>query len=498
MAWLLLALSCDAEIGDVRGPPGDTATPDDTDPTTDTSPDDTDVPPELVAVSHARELRGAWVATVWSIDWPSDQGLSPDELEGELEAMVDAAAEAHVNALFFQVRAEADAFYDSDLEPWSRWLSGTQGVDPGIDPLERLIALAHPRGIEVHAWMNPYRAGVSSGSSYASNHVSKRLGAAVVRYNGYLWMDPGDAAVQDETVAVIEDVVSRYDVDGVHFDDYFYPYPDDAGTDFPDDATWSAYQRGGGALDREDWRRENVNSLIGRVADTIAAIDPNVRFGIAPFGIYRPGVPSGISGFDAYENLYCDPLAWLDAGDLDYIAPQLYWPSTQTAQAFGTLAEWWADQPSGGAHLFTGSYLAQLGSSSKWTLDEFATEVDLAREAGATGQIWYNFTPILEDWQGVRGEMADWYAAPAATPPVADVAERDVTPPQLTDDGPNVRVAHAETLRAYGVYRQDGSRYVLDRLVPGDATTIPLDGGTWAITAIDRGSVESLGVVVRR
>lgn len=496
-AWLVpLLLSCVVDTGTDRRPPDD-------DSAGDTDPTDTDDTgggdPDLVDVSHPRELRGVWVATVNNIDWPSRTGLSANVQRAELETIVDVAADVGLNAIFFQVRSEGDAMYDSDLEPWSRYLSGTQGQDPGYDPLETLIELAHARGIEVHAWFNPYRARASAASSVVAPHMAQVWPQYAYRYGAGTWMDPGAAPVEDRLVDVIDDVVTRYDVDGIHFDDYFYPYPDDAYGDFPDSSTWNAYTQGGGTLSRSDWRRDNVNRLVGRVHDTVVADDPAVRFGISPFGIYRPGQPSGITGLDQYAEIYADPPHWMDEGWVDYLAPQLYWPHTQTAQAYEPLMAWWAERALPGRSTFAGNYLSKLGTSSTWDLDEFRTQLQMTRaerDNSALGNIWFSWAPIGDDTDGVRAFLRDEaYAAPALPPPAFEVADRVVPPPDVAIDGADV-VLTSEDAWVYAIYREEGSNFLLDRVQPAAAPRVTLSAGRWAITAVAKGDVESRGVVV--
>ena len=216
---------------------------------------------ELVDVAAPRELRALWVATVANLDFPSRPGLSADAQRAELDVLVDRAAAIGFNALVFQVRPEGDAMYASTLEPWSRFLTGKQGGDPGLDPLAYLVERAHARGIEVHAWFNPYRASSSRAAALHELHMGRWASSHAHPWGGLLWMDPGVPEVRKHAVSVVRDVVERYDIDGVHLDDYFYPYPDGKKT-FPDDASYRAYQVGGGQLERDDWRRENVNRMV--------------------------------------------------------------------------------------------------------------------------------------------------------------------------------------------------------------------------------------------
>ena len=444
---------------------------------------------ETVEVAHTRELRGAWVATVWNINFPDETGAEAQK--AELDAMVDSLSDHHFNAIFFQVRPEGDALYASELEPWSRYLMGTQGEDPGYDPLQHLISSAHASGLEVHAWLNPYRAKASSSSTAVSPHATIDDPTNCHEHGTSVWMDPGAPSIQARTEAVIVDMVERYELDGVHFDDYFYPYPGDE--DFPDDETYAAH---GGGMDRDDWRRANVNGLVASVSEAIDATDPTVRFGISPFGLYRNGVPEGTWGFDPYEGLYADALHWVEQGHVDYLAPQLYWPSTSEGQAYGTLVDWWA--ASVGAHdrlLFPGNYLAKLGEDPDFSPDEFATQVRLTREAGGQGNIWYHLDPLLDDTEGIQATFDELYPSAVLTPPLA-TATGTVAPPQVVQDGGTVALSHDQRLRAWAVYTKDTGAWTLDRLVPGAASELTLATGSWALSAVTRDGVESRGVVV--
>ncbi len=474
----------------------DDTTPSDTDtgtPRTDTGTTDTGPAPELVTVAHDRELRGVWIATVWNINWPSTTGLSPAAAQAELIELLDVSAEAGLNAVFFQVRPEADALYVSAHDPWSRFLTGTQGTDPGWDPLQFLLVEAHARGLEVHALMNPYRAKVSASSEAHPTHQSVVNSPYTYTYGSLAWLDPGAPTVQDHLEDVIVDLVSHYDVDGVHFDDYFYPYPD--GSPFPDGSTYATY---GGGMALDDWRRDNVNQMMERVSDAVAGIDPAVRFGISPFGIYRPGQPSGISGLDQYAELYADPPLWKASGWVDYLAPQLYWPTTQTAQAFEPLLDWWAELPENGRYTFVGHALYQLDSSSAWSVDEIREQVRLTRgraDANALGNIWYNIDPLVENRSGIRDVFRDeLYPTPALSPPVFDLLGVPVDPPEVVASPGAVTVAHADA-RWWVVYAPDGTGWTIDRIVDASETTFPLPAGRWAISAAGKHGVESLGVV---
>jgi uncharacterized lipoprotein YddW (UPF0748 family) len=260
-----------------------------------------------------REFRGLWVATVDNVDWPSKRGLTTREQKEELTGILDLAVKLNMNAIVLQVRPCCDAIYDSKIEPWTEYLTGQMGKAPRpyYDPLAFAVEEAHKRGLELHAWFNPYRARIKDSKSPVSrNHVSVTHPELVRSYGKYLWLDPTEQATRDYSLSVIMDVVRRYDIDGVHFDDYFYPYPEKAANniemDFPDDASWRRYQKTGGKMSRNDWRRDNVNQFVQAVYEGIKQEKPWVKFGISPFGIWQPKYPAGIAGFNSYDKLYCD------------------------------------------------------------------------------------------------------------------------------------------------------------------------------------------------
>ena len=260
---------------------------------------ETSGPPEL-----PREFRGAWIATVANIDWPSKPGLGAESQKKELDALLHRLAGLKFNAVVLQVRTSADALYRSDLEPSSWFLTGAQGGDLEWDPLARAVDVGHRLGLEVHAWFNPFRAGhPSQKGDYSADHLSVTRPDWVKRYGKYLWCDPGVPEVRRHALAVMTDVVKRYDIDGVHIDDYFYPYPE-GGAPFPDGPSYGAYVEAGGTLRRSDWRRQNVDGFVRSLYGSVKSAKPWVKVGISPFGIYRPNVPVGIeAGIDQYEEL---------------------------------------------------------------------------------------------------------------------------------------------------------------------------------------------------
>lgn len=388
----------------------------------------------IISPSPQREFRGAWVATVANIDWPSERGLSVTRQKAELIAILDRAAQLKLNALIFQVRPACDALYPSSIEPWSEYLSGTMGTrpEPYYDPLAFAVEQAHKRGLELHAWFNPYRAlHHSNKSPVSANHISKTKPQLVKKYGKYLWLDPGEKEVQEYSLSVVMDVVKRYDIDGVHFDDYFYPYKEKDARgeelDFPDDASWQRFGRGSG-LSRDDWRRENVNQFIRRVYQSIKLTKPWVKFGVSPFGIWRPGNPVQIQGHDAYAKLYADSRKWLSSGWVDYFAPQLYWTIDQKEQSFPVLLNWWAQQNPTHKHLWPGLSTA---SAAKWKPGEISRQIQLDRkQSGSTGHIHWSMKSLMNN-RTLADELAqNVYSEPALIPPTPWLDS--VSPPKPT------------------------------------------------------------------
>ena len=329
-----------------------------------------------------------------------------------------------MNAVIFQVRPSCDALYRSDIEPWSEYLSGIQGRAPSpyYDPLEFAVAEAHKRGIELHAWFNPYRARHKAAKSpVAANHVSKNQPGLVRHYGDYLWLDPGERDVQDYSARVVLDVVKRYDIDAVHFDDYFYPYPekDSSGRekDFPDDASWRKSGASSG-LSRNDWRRRNVDQFLKRINNSIHAEKPWVKFGLSPFGIWRPKNPPSIKGFDAYEKLYADARKWLQEGWCDYLAPQLYWAIEPPDQSFPVLLKWWNAQNTKQRHLWPGiNSLGTLKADAPWPTSEITRQIALIRKhSSAPGHIHWSESALMKSADLRTALTDDTYRAPALIP----------------------------------------------------------------------------------
>lgn len=365
------------------------------------------------------EFRGVWIATVHNLDWPSKRGLPAAAQKAELTRLLDLAASMNLNAVVLQVRPAADALYASPLEPWSPVLTGRMGVSPGYDPLQFAVDEAHRRGLELHAWVNPFRA--LAGSQPASaQHISRRRPDWMRPFAGQTWMDPGEPGVQAHTLEVVRDILRRYDVDGIHIDDYFYPYPveDSAGRrrniPFPDDATWRKYGRGG---DRDDWRRDNINRFVRSFYAEAKRVRPAAKVGISPFGIWRPGVPSGIEArLDAVRDIHADSRLWLRSGWCDYFSPQLYWPIQPPAQSFPALLQWWRGQ-SRARPVWPGIAASRIGGPTGHTAAEIVRETGLARQGAMPGAMFWSIGAFRRNAGGVTSRLQrELFAGRAVVP----------------------------------------------------------------------------------
>lgn len=477
-----------------------------------------------------REFRAAWVSTVANIDWPSRSNLSAEKQQAEAIAILDRAKSLNLNAIVLQVRPSADAIYPSELEPWSEFLTGQQGraPHPMYDPLQFWITQAHARGLELHAWFNPYRARhTTARSPLTREHIANAQPDAVKQYGKQLWMDPGSAAASQHTLDVVLDVVRRYDIDGVHIDDYFYPYPVDATTgtemaadgsgssknelEFPDQPSWQLYLLGGGQLDRASWRRQNVNQLIEALYNGIHREKAWVRFGVSPFGIGRPDRrPAGIIGFSQYDKLYADAEMWLANGWLDYLSPQLYWPVTQAPQAFDVLLDYWLAQNTHGRHIWPGLYTSRIDRTpTPFVAGEIVKQIGVLRSRPqANGHVHFSMAPLMENRKGIDDLLktnvyqsaalvpaTPWLGADApATPVVA--ARRDGANVALT-----LAAAAGKPVAQFAVWSRYGSEWRFT-VVPGTRTELVLlaEAGSAAnavvVSAVDRLGNESERVAV--
>jgi len=352
-----------------------------------------------------REFRGVWVATVGNIDWPSKPGLTTEEQQRETLAILDTVVALNMNAVVFQVRPHCDALYASSLEPWSYYLTGVQGKapDPFYDPLQFWIDESHKRGIELHAWFNPYRAHLTRGNEISDSSIVKKRPDLVRKINeGMYWLDPSNKETQDISYNVVMDVVKRYDVDGIHFDDYFYPYNDGK---FPDDEQWELFRKKDSSITREDWRRSHVNAFIERVYKGIKSEKKYVKFGLSPFGIWRPKNPPSIAGYDQYNMLYADARLWLNNGWIDYFTPQLYWPINQIPQSFPVLLSWWAKENTMKRNLWPGMIINRPRDEK--TADEIFNQIMVTRGiiSDAPGHVHFSMKAFMRDSSAVNGAL---------------------------------------------------------------------------------------------
>jgi uncharacterized lipoprotein YddW (UPF0748 family) len=390
-----------------------------------------------------RELRAVWIATVDNIDFPTKKTLSVEQQKAELLQDLELAQSLKLNAVIFQVRPQCDALYKSSIEPWSEFLTGEMGKAQSFDPLEFLVAEAHKRAILVHAWFNPYRALHPAAKTVSENHISKRRPDLVRKYGQFLWLDPGDREVQAYSLRVVMDVVRRYDIDGVHFDDYFYPYPEKdasgAEIEFPDDTNWQKYKNLGGKLSRDDWRRKNVSDFIESAGREIKRIKPGILYGVSPFGIWQPIPEKEIAGFNAYAELYADARKWLQDGTVDYLAPQLYWETARKGLSFPVLLEWWKSQNKKKRHIWAGIASYRIGSNENFSAEEIINQIRLTKNSPLTlGAIHFSFKSLRNDLGGIQKLLREKvYAKDALIP-----SSPWMKPPKVI--GPKIKITHDE------------------------------------------------------
>jgi uncharacterized lipoprotein YddW (UPF0748 family) len=370
------------------------------------------------------EFRAVWIASVDNIDWPSKKGLPVDSQKAEYIRMLDLHQRNGMNAMIVQIRPATDAFYPSQYEPWSEWLTGRQGKppDPYYDPLEFMIEEAHKRGMEFHAWCNPYRAEFKIGvSSVSPAHPTRLHPEWFLPYGDKRYFDPGNKEAQQFVTNVIRDVVRRYDVDAIHFDDYFYPYRI-AGKEFPDDATYRKY---GNGLSKDDWRRSNVDSIIVLLSRAIKEEKKYCRFGISPFGVWRnkdkdPEGSNTQAGQTNYDDLYADILLWLRNGWIDYVAPQLYWEFGHPRAAYEVLLDWWSKHTYG-RHCYIGLGIYRAGSDKAWrdkTLLPRQIKA-LRNKETVQGAIYFSSKSFLRNPYGWNDSLQNnYYKEPALIPPM--------------------------------------------------------------------------------
>ena len=457
-----------------------------------------------------REFRGAWVASVANIDWPSAPGLPEARLWAEIDAVVERAAALGLNALVLQVRPAADALYPSQLEPASEYVSGTQGMAPkDIDLLDLWVAAAHRHGIELHAWFNPFRARhPSARSPLAANHIAMRQPGWAKAYGDALWLDPGEPGAVAHTLAVIDDVVRRYDIDGVHLDDYFYPYPvkaaDGSELAFPDEGS---YARSSSNLARDDWRRNNVDRFVQALYERVHAIKPWLKVGISPFALpRRDRRPAGIEGFDPHAKLYADAEHWLQQGWLDYAAPQLYWPMAQRAQAFDVLLQHWAATNPQRRHLWPGLFTSRVAlAPNPWPADEIERQIAhlRAHAARAGGHIHFSMRALMDDRGGLATRWRQARPEPALVPACPWLEVGVPPPPRIELRQANVAVLSNEAaVRWLVVWQRRGGAWRMSTQRRTEPVTVPRndvgDGQSAPLEAVVASSLGANGVESER
>jgi len=480
------------------------------------------------------ELRGAWIATVANIDWPSKPGLPVERQKAEFDSLLDVLKAMNLNAVFVQVRPSGDAFYNSASVPWSKFLTGEQGLPPAdssYDPLRYMIKAAHDRRMEFHAWLNPYRATWDLDTANLSLiHPLRSLPPAVkkqwfFRYGRRYYFNPANPFVRQYLVNVVRDIITRYDVDGIHFDDYFYPYKEQ-GEALNDYNEFASNPRG--FTNIEDWRRDNVNKLIQDVSQVVKKFKPFLRFGIGPFGVWRNADRDPTNGSDtragitSYDDLYADVLLWLKNGWIDYVAPQLYWSIGYPPADYQKLVDWWSKHTYG-RHLYIGHAAYKIANSpndANWNKpEEISKQVALNRSnPNVHGSIYYSVKPLFRNPLGVQDTIINkLYQYPALVPSIPTMAKTPPATPQICrvkGTPSTVKLAWQvcdiltgeEMPHYFAIYRFDGEAignfrdpynllittpFYSEKYIYEDQTAVGGEYYTYVIVAYNRANVES-------
>ncbi|MFP7343834.1 glycoside hydrolase family 10 protein [Bacillus safensis] len=465
-------------------------------------------------LESTREMRAVWIASVYNLDWPSKKGLPVAEQKQEFIRLLDEIKAMNMNAVIMQIKPTADAFYPSAYGPWSEYLTGTQGKDPGYDPLEFMIEEAHKRGLEFHAWFNPYRITMNHTdlSRLSADHPARQHPDWTIAYGNQLYYNPGIPETQDFIIGGIEEVVKNYDIDAVHMDDYFYPYKI-AGVPFPDQETYEKY--GKKAFTHiKDWRRDNVNQLVKQINDTIKKEKPYVKFGISPFGVWRnikddPTGSNTTAGMTNYDDLYADTREWIQQHDIDYVTPQIYWSIGFQAAAYDVLTKWWSNEVKGEpVHLYIGqaAYKINQNSDSAWSdPEEYFRQIELNRQSQLVqGSMHFSLKDLNRNPLNVKDRLIEEsYRKPALIPEMPWLHQKAPKKPIIqsvkkTADGAALQIKNDphSTVSYYAVYRltNKGTYELLQtvRKEKGAITTIkdlPVNQkkmDTYKITALNR------------
>ncbi len=473
------------------------------------------------------EFRAVWIASVNNIDWPSNKHLTPMQQQQEFISILNYQQKIGINAVIVQIRPSADAFYASKYEPWSEFLTGKQGLasSPYYDPLKFMIDETHKRGMEFHAWINPYRAVFSPASSIDANHITKKHPEWFLKYGDRKYFNPGLPQVMQYLTNVVKDIITRYDVDAIHMDDYFYPYRI-AGKEFPD---YQAYLQYGRGLSIDAWRRSNCDTIVKMIHDVILDYKPLIKFGISPFGVWRNSSVDARgsntkAGQTCYDDLYADILLWLKKGWIDYVAPQLYWEIGHKLCDYETLLDWWAKNSYGKqVYIGHGLYRAVERPTAAWrNTNELPDEINLLREYNnVQGSVFYSCKNLMHNVNGWADSLRfDYYRTPALIPPMNWVDTTAPMPPHLTKiimdesnsaqlltiTGDGINKDETETIKQFVVYVSQSLIGLTDHpaiVIPVDSTQkfkffLPEDflNKDWSncyvgITSIDRENNES-------
>lgn len=480
--------------------------------------------PALAQDNPKREFRGAWLHIIGQSQY---RNQSTENNKRYISDQLDKLQSAGCNAVIFQVRPTADAMYPSDLEPWTTWISGKRGKAPYPlwDPLQYTIEEAHKRGMELHAWLNPYRVTSDAKEILPDSHLVNLHPERFVRYGGKVYFDPAYPENREFICSVVSDILNRYDVDGIHIDDYFYPYPE-AGKKFNDDLSYNKF---GNGMNRNDWRRHNVNLLIEQLHGTIKGSKPWVRFGVSPFGIWRnkKNDPRGSqsNGLQNYDDLYADVLLWDEKGWVDYFVPQLYWALDKQVAPSRHLAHWWNEHIRN-ADLYIGTDVRQTMTTADTKANrknELETKIKLSRELpNVGGNVWWHGYWVTDNYGGVADELSTKYQSTLALPPVygnPELKPAQVKHVKIVKNHGEAFVTWETPTESENKKETDVIRYAVYQFFPGEEITLSdpqamiavtdrnrvrisekpseLSGHTFAVTGIDRMNRESDPVLIK-
>ncbi|MEY4279552.1 MAG: hypothetical protein RL377_1556 [Bacteroidota bacterium] len=430
------------------------------------------------------EFRGVWIATVVNIDWPSKRGLSNEAQKNEFIELLNMHQKNGMNAIIMQIRPAGDAFYPSNLEPWSEYLMGQQGLPPNpfYDPLSFMISETHKRGMEFHAWINPYRAVFNtSKSSVAPNHLTKTHPEWFVTYDDKKIFDPGLPEVWQHTNRIVRDIVTRYDIDAIHLDDYFYPYKV-PGKEFQDEATYKKYGRG---LNKEDWRRSNCDTIIKQLSATIHSIKPGVQFGISPFGVWRnkskdPKGSNTKAGVTNYDDLYADIMLWLNKGWIDYVVPQLYWEHGHALADYDELVNWW-NEHSYKSNLYIGHGIYRAGTTTNWkNSNEIPYQIKSMRALNNTrGSAYFSSNSFKNNPNHWNDSLQNnYYRKPALLPTMPWRVQYEMNAPLVTKQSEKtyqIEIADIKKVKQFAIISLHNRKYEVESIVPNNAKMINLN-----------------------